>query len=133
MSKRFFSGSKYFILGVVSYFILINLVDFLESLAIECGSIFPCGLLVELLTYISIFIFFVGVFKLIIFFWKDYKLIEKIKKLKTKYLDGKVKKKEEKVQGKCDMCGTINDVDAVFCKKCAASLKNEDEEDSKLE
>lgn len=129
MSKRFFSGTKYFLLGLVSFLILINLIDFLESLAIDCnGSIFPCALLVELLTYISIFIFLVGTFKIILFFWKDYKLIEKIKKIKTKYLGGKIKKKEENVEGKCDMCGTINDVDAVFCKKCAGSLKSDEEE-----
>lgn len=127
MSKRFFSGTKYFILGAISFFALINLIDFLESFAIDCnGNVFPCALLVDLLTYISVFIFLVGTFKLILFFWKDYKIIEKIKKIKRQYLGGE-KKQEQKIEGECEMCGTINDKDAVFCKKCAGSLNPEEE------
>jgi hypothetical protein len=129
MSKRFFSGGKYFLLGIVSFLVLINLIDMLESVSIYCnGGVVPCALLVDFLIYVSLFLFLVGCFKLILFFWKDYKLIDKIQNFKLKYLNGnyKVKEKKEEIEGKCEMCGTINDVDAVFCKKCASSLKDEE-------
>lgn len=129
MSKRLYSGSKYFILGLISFIVLINLIDILESVSIDCTSgVIPCDLLVNLLIYVSVFLFLVGCFKLILFFWKDYKLIDKIRALKSKYYKKSKEVKEEKVPGKCYMCGTINDVDAVYCKKCATSLHETEEE-----
>jgi len=127
MSKRLFSGSKYFLIGLVSLLILINLVDILESASIDCtkGPV-SCVQLIDILTYVALFLLLVGVSKLLLFLWKDYKILEKYKEFEVKYL-GKSSKKEEKVvKGKCEMCGTINDPDAVYCKKCAASLSDDE-------
>jgi hypothetical protein len=129
MSRRLYRGSKYLFFGIVALLILINLIDILDSFSIDCnGGVLPCAFFIDILIYISILFILVGVVKLTLFFWKDYKLISKLKKFKAKYVDKK-KEVKEKVEGKCEMCGTINDKDAVFCKKCAASL-NEDEIES---
>jgi hypothetical protein len=131
MSRRLYRGSKYFTLGIISFLLLINLIDILDSFSIDCnGGILPCAFLVDILIYISVLLILVGAIKLILFFWKDYKLIEKIKKFKSKYLDKKTSSnKKEITEGKCEICNTVNDKDAVFCKKCAASLKDETNEE----
>jgi len=129
MSKRLYSGTKYFIIGLVGLIVLLNFVDILESASIDCTSgPVSCNALVDVLIYVAIFLFLVGVFKLVLFFWKDYKLIDKINGLKKKYngVKKEIVKIKEKNEGECYMCGTINDPDAVYCKKCATSLSDEE-------
>ncbi len=130
MSRRLYRGSRYFLLGVVSFILLSNLIPLLEEYSIDCsGGVVSCYSLVDLLLNVSLVLIFVGAVKLILFLWQDYKIIEKYREFEIKYLGKKNKdKKQDKVRGKCYMCGTNNDVDAVYCKKCATSLTEEEGE-----
>ena len=132
MSKRLYSGLKYFFIGLVGLIVLLNFVDILESASIDCtnGPV-SCTGLIDVLIYVAVFLILVGSIKLILFFWKEYKLIEKINEFKKNYEGVKkeiVNKEKEKKEGECYMCGTINDSDAVYCKKCATSLKEDKSE-----
>lgn len=130
MSRRLYRGSRYFVLGIVSFILLSNLIPLLEENSINCSDgIVSCYSLVDLLLNVSLILILVGAVKLILFLWQDYKIIEKYREFEVKYLGKKPQdKKQEKVRGRCYMCGTINDVDAVYCKKCATSLNEMDEE-----
>jgi len=131
MSRRLYRGSRYFALGIVSFILLSNLIPLLEEYSIDCsGGVVSCYSLVDLLLNVSLVLILVGAVKLILFLWQDYKIIEKYREFEVKYLGKKPKdKKSEKVRsGKCYMCGTKNDVDAVYCKKCATSLTEEEGE-----
>lgn len=129
MSRRLYRGTRYLVLGIVSFILLINLVSILEDYSINCEmGIVSCSTLVDLLLYVSYVLIFVGVIKLYIFLWKEYKIVDKYREFEVKYLNKKPKTKtEEKIKGKCGMCGTMNDSDAVFCKKCAASIVDAEE------